>query len=41
MIYVWDAATLKKVNQIAINDNEIMAVEFSVHSNMLLVISRS
>lgn len=40
-IYVWDAATLRKVNQIAINDSELMAVEFSANSNMLLVISRS
>lgn len=40
-IYIWDAATLKKVNQLAINDNELMSVEFSVHSNLLLVISRS
>eukprot|EP00347_Sterkiella_histriomuscorum_P023802 403333335 len=40
-IFIWDAATLKKLNQIAINDSEIISVEFSVHSNMLLVISRS
>jgi hypothetical protein len=40
-IYVWDSTTLKKLNQIAINDMEIVAVEFSVHSNMLLVIGRS
>jgi hypothetical protein len=28
-IYIWDAATLKKLNQIAINDTEIAAIEFS------------
>ena len=40
-IYVWDSATLKKLNQIAINDQELVQVEFSPNSNMLLVISRS
>ena len=40
-IYIWDAFTYKKLNQIAVNDQEIMAVEFSANSNLLLVISKS
>ena len=40
-IFIWDAKTLKKLNQIAINDQYVMAVEFSPNSNMLLVLSYS
>lgn len=40
-LFIWDAKTLKKVNQIAINDQEIVSIEFSPNSNMLLVLSKS
>jgi len=36
---VFDAKTKKKVNQISIDDVELMSVEFSKNSNMLLAIS--
>ena len=38
---LWDAYTLKMVNQIAINDQRLISVEFSSRSNMLLVVSQS
>lgn len=38
-IFVWDATTLRKLNQIAISDTYLINVEFSPMSNMLLVIS--
>lgn len=40
-LYFWEAATLKKLNQIAINDEEVIACEFNKNSNLLLVLSRS
>ena len=40
-VIVWDAKTRKKISQIAIDDSEIISVEFSNYSNMLLVISGS
>jgi hypothetical protein len=38
-IYIFDAVTFKKLNQIAISDAQIDSVEFSGYSNMLLVVS--
>jgi len=38
-IIVWDAQTRRKVSQIAIDDQELVCVEFSNSSNSLLVIS--
>ena len=38
-ILVWDAKTRRRVSQIAIDDAEIVCVEFSNASNMLLVVS--
>jgi len=38
-IIVWDAQTRRKVSQIAIDDQELICVEFSNSSNSLLVIS--
>lgn len=38
-IYIFDALTYKKLNQIAISDAQIDSVEFSAASNMLLVVS--
>jgi len=40
-IFIWEASTLKKLNQIAISDQILEAVEFSSNSNMLLVISKT
>jgi len=39
-IFIWDAATFKKLNQIAVNDQTLDVVEFSPNSNMLLTISK-
>jgi len=36
---VWDTTTWRKESQIAIADDEIVCVEFSNSSNMLLVVS--
>jgi len=36
-IFIFDAVTFKKLNQIAISDAQIDSVEFSWLSNMLLV----
>ena len=38
-IIVWDAQTRRKVSQIAIDDQELVCVEFSNSSNSLLVVS--
>jgi len=38
-IIVWDTASRRKVSQIAIDDHELVSVEFSNMSNMLLVLS--
>ena len=38
-IIVWNANTRRKVSQIAIDDHEIICVEFSNGSNQLLVVS--
>ena len=38
-IIVWDAQTRRKVSQIAIDDTEIVCVEFSPAASMLLVVS--
>ena len=38
-IIVWSATTRRKVSQIAIDDQEIISVEFSNSSNSLLVVS--
>jgi len=40
-IYIFDALTYKKLNQIAISDAQIDSVEFSGYSNMLLVVSNT
>jgi hypothetical protein len=40
-IYLWEASTLKKMNQIAINDEEIISCEFSRNANLLLVLSKT
>lgn len=40
-LYFWESATLKKINQIAINDEEVIACEFNKNSNLLLVLSRT
>lgn len=39
-IYIWDARTFKKLNQIAISDSYVCEVEFAPLSNMLLVVSQ-
>ena len=38
-IIVWDAQTRRKVSQIAIDDQQLVCVEFSNSSNSLLVVS--
>jgi len=38
-LYIYDSATFRKLNQIAISDAQIDSVEFSGYSNMLLVVS--
>jgi hypothetical protein len=38
-IYIWDAMTFKKLNQIAISEKHLISVEFAPLSNMLLVVS--
>jgi WD40 repeat protein len=40
-IFIWDAATLKKLNTLAVSDQELISVDFSPNSNMLLVVSKS
>jgi WD40 repeat protein len=40
-IYLWEASTLKKINQIAITDEEIVSCEFSRNANLLLVLSKT
>lgn len=39
MIYIWDAATFKKISEISINQPIIVSADFSPNSNFLLVVS--